>query len=42
MPWRSIFDRRPFGFTGKMTQVEIRLGRRGDGRRNPESEENTT
>ena len=42
MPWHSIFDRRPFAFTGKMTRVEVRLGQRGDGRRNPEKEENTT
>jgi len=38
----AIFDRRRSGFAGKMTPVEIRLGRRRDGRRNPESEENTT
>jgi hypothetical protein len=38
MPWPFIFDR----VIGKMTTIEVRLGKRGDGRRNPEREENTT
>ena len=38
MPWPSIFDR----VIGKMTTIEVRLGSRGDGRRDPERKENTT
>ena len=38
MPWPFIFDR----VIGKMTRIEVRLGQRGDGRRDPEREESTT
>ena len=30
MPWHSIFGRRPFAFTGKITRVEARLGQCGE------------